>query len=577
MHVLDILSILEAKDTNYSSIGNEISGRLREIGIREPVVAFSCLHDRDVFVVYTGEEEPELVTYSDTRWVSLFRTDLAENRVFLTVDLDALDELKSFKPRVYAGGTIISGNILENDTVEPLIREYCLAAVRRHRAMIRRSVIEAKVGSSDLGTFCYRLLNERLTPLLPVEAASVFVLDKLTDELRLRGQVPPRTDSRHFSDIVVGRLSELWVEHTFRGDAPIAEYDAHGSLRAGSTAERGALEYYSRLYWPIRLQFRASGTAQTRMKDPIIGVLRLSNISDTLGGWPRPFHCFDAFAVEFIAESLYNVVSPFVDRVVEGFNRDLAFHGAKTPAAGCVRNLRLAASFLFDAAELPFLHAKRSAIPVQFGLKEVGKFDKYKLIQAFNNAYAFAINISSQIERANITDEYYADPGHRVESLFGDVIIKSINLAPYFAISHSVGRRAGNVAPEINRIFDLNLPPPVVGEEGALTSVFNNLVENSIKYGPLDDVPRIHISWKNEGDFVCVSVRDNGIGVPEADSERIFTSGVRSERARWHTVRGDGLGLAYCRRVLRAFGGSIRAVPLERGLEIQVRLKRVAS
>lgn len=579
MEVSEILAVIEAGEADYRDIGNELIKRLAALGVTDGVVALSCIHSRNTFVLYDMDFSSEVMKTSDPAWEPLFGNVSADpQRIVFSIDLSILDELQSFSPVVFVSGQFadIDRDLSQGD-IETVLRNFCLAAVRRHRAMIRRAFIEARVGSADLGTFCYRLLHERLPPLLPAEAASIFVLDKLTDELRLRGQAPPRTDSRHLSDIVVGRNSKSWVERAFQDDAPIAEYDASGHLRVGATAERVALQYYSRLYWPVRLQFRASGTTQNRMKDPVIGVVRVSNISDSLGGWPRPFHCFDAFAVEFVAESLYNLISPFVDRAVEGFNRDLAFHGAKTPAAGCVRNLKLAASFLFKPTELAFLQAKPSAITTQFNLTQIGRFDKHELIQAFNNAYAFAINISAQIERANITEEYYAEPGHRVDSLFADVIQKSINLAPYFAISHSVGPRGATSIPIINRIFDLELPPPVIGEEGALTSVFNNLIENSIKYGPPDETPKVNISWKNERDYVCVSVRDNGIGVPDSDSERIFTSGVRSERARQHTVRGDGLGLAYCKRVLRAFGGSIKAVPLKDGLEIQVRLRKATS
>jgi len=575
MDIQETLTFIDSKDTNYLDIGRDLIRRLDDLGLRDSAVAFSSLHSSTCFVVYRDTCDPKSMSVGSSLWKRLFET-APDSYVVVSIDLGILDELKFFSPRVLVRGQFKAGrhSIAASD-LEILLRECCLGAVRRHRAMIRRAFIEAKIGSSDLGTFCYRLLNEALPSLLPVEAASIFVLDKLTDELRLRGQIPPRTDGRHLSDIAISQYSESWVERTFKGDAPISEYDGAGDLRAGATAERVALRYVSRVYWPIRLQFRAKGATKLRMKDPVIGVIRLANISDVIGGWPRPFHCFDAFSIEFIAESLHNIVGAFVDSDVEGFNRDLAFHGAKTPAVGCLRNLRLAARLLFDPEQVAFLQARPDAVPAQFRISQIGRFEKEDLIRALNNAYAFAITISAQIDRANVTNEFHASPGRRIDSLFANVIQKSINLAQYFEISYSVGNKgAGSSRVVISRLFDLKLPPPVLGDEGALTSVFDNLLENSIKYSRREGEARIDLSWKDEIDHVCIMVRDNGIGIPDTDAERIFTTGVRSERARQHTVRGDGLGLAYCRRVLRAFGGSIRALPLDEGLEIQVRLKK---
>ena len=209
---------------------------------------------------------------------------------------------------------------------------------------------------------------------------------------------------------------------------------------------------------------------------------------------------------------------------------------------------------------------------------KTGIFEHDELIRAFSNAYTFALDISAQVERASITEELHSSTTGRVERLFSEVIQKAINLAPYIEVSHSSGRHwSGKPRVVINELFDLDLPPAVVGDPGILTSIFKDLLENSIKYSKRDEGTVIYISWKEDSASVYVSVRDHGIGILPEDAERIFTRGVRSERAKRHSVRGNGLGLAYCSRVVRSFGGSIHAVPLEDGLEIVVHLRKAAN
>jgi hypothetical protein len=566
MVIADILAVLDPRDANHHQIGRELARRAEMLGMIDTTVALSCLHDCSTFVVYKSNSPPQITADSSSAWQDNFVT-----RPCLKIDLTALDELGLISPSVYVSGRLPLPD--QRRDIEAALREFCLAAVRRHRATIRRSFIEAKVGSNDIGTFCYRLLNESLPRVLLAMPSSIFVLDKLAGELRLRGQFPRRKDARYISDISVPRDSDSWVNRTFKSQTPMAEYNPEGKLPAGGTAEDSHTSYHSRVYWPVRLQFRAA--TANRVKDPVIGVIRVSNATDEEGSTIRPFHCFDAFAIEFIAECLHNIVEAYVDRDVEGFNRDVAFHGAKSPISSCIKNLKLAAQLLFDPNEVTFLHTDKRAVPPQFSLTETGRFTRDELIRAFNNAYAFALNLSAQIERSNITNEFHATRGKQVDNLFSDVIQIAIRLAPCFEISHSlVGHTRVGPHVQISHIFDLPLPPPVVGEIGALTSVFINLIDNSIKYSNRKGDARIDFSWQDREEHICVSIRDNGIGIPLEDAERIFTRHVRSERARQHTVNGDGLGLAYCKRVLEAFGGTIQAVPLDEGLEIQVQLKK---
>jgi PAS domain S-box-containing protein len=99
-------------------------------------------------------------------------------------------------------------------------------------------------------------------------------------------------------------------------------------------------------------------------------------------------------------------------------------------------------------------------------------------------------------------------------------------------------------------------PPIVMGNAVLLTLLFQNLVQNSLKYRS-EARPEIVVNALRDGDTCTVSIADNGIGVAEDDLARIFESFQRSDRA--GAVSGSGIGLATCKRIVERHGGRIWA------------------
>jgi signal transduction histidine kinase len=95
--------------------------------------------------------------------------------------------------------------------------------------------------------------------------------------------------------------------------------------------------------------------------------------------------------------------------------------------------------------------------------------------------------------------------------------------------------------------------PTVVADEVMLVQVFQNLIGNAIRYSG-KEIPKIHISAVRAGERWLFSVRDNGIGVAREDAERVFDM---FERPDGREVRGTGVGLALCRKVVERHGGRI--------------------
>ena len=94
--------------------------------------------------------------------------------------------------------------------------------------------------------------------------------------------------------------------------------------------------------------------------------------------------------------------------------------------------------------------------------------------------------------------------------------------------------------------------PRVTGDPIQLAVLFQNLIGNAIKYRS-EAQPKIHISVVAEQDGWKFSVKDNGIGIAPADSDRIFGLFQRGQGS--DTAKGAGIGLATCKRIVELHGG----------------------
>lgn len=105
-------------------------------------------------------------------------------------------------------------------------------------------------------------------------------------------------------------------------------------------------------------------------------------------------------------------------------------------------------------------------------------------------------------------------------------------------------------------------PVMVMGDEDALAIVVNNLVDNAVKY--TSQGGSVKVSLRYDGGEALLSVEDSGIGIPEADLDRIFERFYRVDKARSRELGGTGLGLSIVKHILLAHGGRV-AVESELG------------
>ena len=103
-----------------------------------------------------------------------------------------------------------------------------------------------------------------------------------------------------------------------------------------------------------------------------------------------------------------------------------------------------------------------------------------------------------------------------------------------------------------------------------LRQVLSNLVENAVKYSPSGG--RVHVSLERQAGRVLFAVRDEGLGIPLKEQERIFEKFFRLDPNLTRGVGGTGLGLYICRELVRRMSGRIWVASREgEGLDVLLR------
>jgi len=125
---------------------------------------------------------------------------------------------------------------------------------------------------------------------------------------------------------------------------------------------------------------------------------------------------------------------------------------------------------------------------------------------------------------------------------------------------------AANVVADISRLAGLKEHtvlievagpiPAVMGDVRRIKQVFNNLLTNAIKYTPQNGCIIVRI--EAAPDQICVSIRDNGIGIPKKDHQKIFDKFFTGGRGALTKESGRmGLGLAIAKGIIEAHKGRI--------------------
>ncbi|HYG23119.1 MAG TPA: ATP-binding protein [Verrucomicrobiae bacterium] len=178
----------------------------------------------------------------------------------------------------------------------------------------------------------------------------------------------------------------------------------------------------------------------------------------------------------------------------------------------------------------------------------------------------------SALNRERSADEYRAtiEACHRSAQRMRRLLESLLELARLDAGQENLRRSAVNLAPIAGECIDQLRPlasdkqiqitvdlrdAPCVGDSERLGQVITNLVSNAIHYNR--ERGNIHVKTRSEQRFAIVEVVDDGPGISSEHQANVFKRFYRIDAARTSAQGHSGLGLAICRSIVEAHGGTI--------------------
>jgi PAS domain S-box-containing protein len=163
-------------------------------------------------------------------------------------------------------------------------------------------------------------------------------------------------------------------------------------------------------------------------------------------------------------------------------------------------------------------------------------------------------------------DEFIAfavDGANRMQMLIGDLLTYSrvesrgtllLDCSSEEALDRALKNLGGTIR-ESGALVTHGPLPRVLADKAQLVQLFQNLIDNAIKYRS-DDIPQVRVSAVQNGDGRWVfSVTDNGLGIESQHFEKIFDVFQRLHNRGKFT--GTGIGLSICRKIAERHGGRI--------------------
>ncbi|MDT8317792.1 MAG: ATP-binding protein [bacterium] len=133
-----------------------------------------------------------------------------------------------------------------------------------------------------------------------------------------------------------------------------------------------------------------------------------------------------------------------------------------------------------------------------------------------------------------------------------DFNIKSINMAdPVDTVISTLRQKAGEKGVAFKIAVDKSLT--VMADKDRLEQILINLIDNGIKFS---EGGLIKLIAERKGEYVLLSVRDSGGGIPAKDLPRIGERFYRVDSARSRELGGTGLGLAIVKHLISSMGGN---------------------
>ncbi len=173
-------------------------------------------------------------------------------------------------------------------------------------------------------------------------------------------------------------------------------------------------------------------------------------------------------------------------------------------------------------------------------------------------------------------EKFEEDVIHRLERIQKNVQVETDLIAELLELSRIKTRRQKHesvdldaLVRELTDVFDEDLKqrrisltvegklPVMTCERARLRQVFQNLIDNAIKYMGDGPTREIRVSCRDRGDEAEFCVRDTGIGIEPEDLDKVFYVFRRGKTAAERNISGKGVGLASVKSIIETYGGRI--------------------
>jgi signal transduction histidine kinase len=120
-------------------------------------------------------------------------------------------------------------------------------------------------------------------------------------------------------------------------------------------------------------------------------------------------------------------------------------------------------------------------------------------------------------------------------------------------VDEALSMVAGRVAMHKPTLLLSEAPVTLLGDRVRLVEVFQNLLDNAVKFSALTESPRVEVIAEQVGDEIVLRVRDNGMGIDARHQHKLFGLFEKLQP----DMEGTGIGLALVKRIIDVHGGRI--------------------
>ena len=162
----------------------------------------------------------------------------------------------------------------------------------------------------------------------------------------------------------------------------------------------------------------------------------------------------------------------------------------------------------------------------------------------------------------------FADAQNKVFNLK----IEKLNLTP---IIEKIIKQQQGALSEKNINLDLKLEKEhfIKGDQSSLFQIFNNIIENAIKYNKKDG--KIEIKAVENRNSLVLYIQDSGVGISQDDLPFVFERFYRADKSRNYKNQGTGIGLAVVKELMEAHQGKIEVESNGSGTIFKLIFKRI--